>query len=146
MEGQESTPFNKEKGQILTVKGSNDDIPLLFNETGKETGEKEIPSPQKPKPKTVSGISFEFLPEEISEEAASEFVEHRKNLKKKLTQNSFDRAMKIVMDASRELGFSADEIIHEVIDAGWQGVKVEWLRKRMGSVKPQQKSYGAGLL
>ena len=70
-------------------------------------------------------------PPGISQEAADEFIQHRRNLKKPLTQNAFNRAMVQALKASQEIGITPDEAIHETIDAGWQGIKAEWLKNRL---------------
>lgn len=72
-------------------------------------------------------------PEGISQNTADEFVEHRKNIRKPLTENAFNRAMSTALKASQELNITADQAIHEVIDAGWQGIKLEWLGNRLRS-------------
>lgn len=64
--------------------------------------------------------------------AAQEFIDHRANLKKPLTQNAFDRFMATVFVCSEELGLTPDKIVAEVIDAGWQSVKPDWLINRLG--------------
>jgi len=79
-------------------------------------------------------------PPGISQEAADEFIQHRKNLKKPLTQNAFNRAMLQALKASAEIGITPDEAIHETIDAGWQGVKAEWLKNRLRKTNAENKS------
>jgi hypothetical protein len=84
------------------------------------------------------GISLAGLPEEITTAAATEFIAHRKNMKKPLTQEAFRRAMNAAVDASCILGISADKAIHETIDAGWQGIKASWLKKRLSNETHQR--------
>lgn len=87
--------------------------------------------------KIYKKISLERLPEEISPEVAVEFIELRERLKKPLTQGAFDRSMR---EALRGVvhGLSADEVIRECVDAGWRGIKLQWvLNRRAASASPQ---------
>ncbi|MGD8912331.1 MAG: hypothetical protein PVJ68_06260 [Candidatus Thiodiazotropha sp.] len=59
-------------------------------------------------------------------------------MKKPLTQEAFRRAMNAAVDASCILGISADKAIHETIDAGWQGIKASWLKKRLSNETHQR--------
>jgi len=81
--------------------------------------------------KEKTSIWLESLPGTISKSAALEFIQHRKNKKAPLTQNAFDRAMSAAIKAANQLGITPDEAIHETIDAGWQGIKADWLAKRV---------------
>lgn len=71
---------------------------------------------------------------EISETTAKEFVDHRVNLKKPLTQKAFDRAIRFAHTVADRLDgiLSPDEVVQKTIDFGWQGVgEPEWFRKRL---------------
>tara|TARA_R110000787_G_scaffold59374_2_gene134621 strand:+ start:801 stop:1532 length:732 start_codon:yes stop_codon:yes gene_type:complete len=81
-------------------------------------------------------ISLDSLPVEISVDTAKEYIDHRNNLKKPLTQNAFARNMNQAVTWQFELSTTAELIITEVIDAGWQWAKLEWLKKRLGDNKP----------
>jgi len=90
-------------------------------------------------------ISFDNLPDGVSEEAAREWVTHRKKLRKAPTQIALDRAMKKAARAGEQLGIGADEAIYTAIEAGWQGIEVEWIgnrlgKARQGSDQPQTRS------
>jgi hypothetical protein len=85
------------------------------------------------------GIDYSGLPVEIPKSVAQEFVQHRKNLKKPLTQEAFERQMKAAVKAGDQLGISPEKTIHETIDAGWQGIKGDWLANR---IKPKGKKHG----
>jgi len=56
----------------------------------------------------------------VSDEAAQEFVEWRKSIKKPLTQRAFERAMAVAVKCS-ELGISPDKAIEIVIDKEGEG-------------------------
>lgn len=62
----------------------------------------------------------------VSEEAAKEFIDHRQNIKKPLTQRAFDRMLKKAVECER-YGYSPDEAIEATVDNGWQGVTPEFL-------------------
>ena len=66
----------------------------------------------------------------VSDEAAKEFIDHRVNKKSPLTQRAFERAMKSAMKCC-EFGISADETIELVIDKGWVGITVEYVRDEL---------------
>ena len=74
----------------------------------------------------ISGVPDRILP------SVKEFIDHRKIIKKPLTQNGLIRQMKAAERAASELGISIQQVIEETIDAGWQGIRADWLAKRMG--------------
>jgi hypothetical protein len=66
----------------------------------------------------------------VSDEAAKEFVDWRRSIKKPLTQRAFERAMAVAVKCS-ELGISPDKAIEIVIDKGWQGVTFEYIKAEL---------------
>ena len=76
-------------------------------------------------------ISLKDLSVDVSSGAAKEFIDHRVNIKKPLTQNSFDRTMASVVTWQTDLNITSDQIITEIIDAGWQSARLDWLKKRL---------------
>lgn len=82
-------------------------------------------------------ISLEKLPLEISPDVAGEFIELRERLKKPLTQGAFDRAMREALRGVH-FGLSANEVIRECVDAGWQGIKVQWVLNRRAAMQPNR--------
>lgn len=66
----------------------------------------------------------------VSDEAAQEFIDWRKSIKKPLTQRAFERAMAAAVRCS-ELGISPDKAIEIVIDKGWQGVTFEYIKAEL---------------
>nr|DAT09669.1 MAG TPA: replisome organizer [Caudoviricetes sp.] len=71
------------------------------------------------------------------DEAIAEFVKHRKNLKKPMT----DRAIQLMIGKLEELGKTVDEriaIINQSIENGWQGVFP--LKEKEQTKKPQSKN------
>lgn len=83
-------------------------------------------------------INLDFLGIEIPKDIAEEFIEHRKLIKKPLTQGAFKRQMKIALRAY-EVGMTPDEIIEFTIDRGWQGINIEytlaWQSRQMSAVQ-----------
>ena len=84
--------------------------------------------------------SLEGLESEIKE-----FIDHRVNLKKPLTQRALDRFLAAVFDTSSALNIPANTVISETIDAGWQSVKTDWLRNRLSNnnQNPRQAKSGS---
>jgi uncharacterized protein YdaU (DUF1376 family) len=71
-----------------------------------------------------------------------EFIDHRANLKKPLTQNAFERFLATVFDISAQTEIPVNKIISETIDAGWQSCKLEWIQNRIGATNGQNRSGG----
>ncbi len=74
-----------------------------------------------------SGIPLDVL------QSIKEFIDHRINLKKPMTQAALSRLMTAVEKTAKELELTSEEVITETIDAGWQSVNAEWLRNRLGT-------------
>lgn len=65
-------------------------------------------------------------------DVVKEFIDHRINLKAKLTQPSLERNLKIALGThSKGLGITPNQAIQETIDAGWKGVNLDWLSNRI---------------
>lgn len=86
-------------------------------------------------------ISLANLPDFVSHETAKEFIDHRVNLKKPLTQNAFDRAMRDSIKLASLFTLSPDQIITEIIDAGWQWAKVDWLENRLKTQRSKASAF-----
>lgn len=63
----------------------------------------------------------------IDEDTAREFVDHRINLKKPLTQGAFNRAVKAAVKCEAAGMCQAQEAVETTIDKGWIGVTPEYL-------------------
>jgi len=64
----------------------------------------------------------------VSEEVAKEYIDHRINKKKPLTQGAFNRAMnQAVLCMQKGITKSADEAIEFVCSQGWDGVTPEYI-------------------
>lgn len=62
----------------------------------------------------------------VSEDAAKEYIDHRLNIKKPLTQRAFERSLKKAVECER-YGFTPDEAIEITCDEGWQGITPEFI-------------------
>lgn len=113
-----------------------------------------VNSKDKQAPAKKSGFDFSILPPSISKEDALNFIEHRKLMKKPLTQRAFALAMQNFCNVASELGIHpfqsadgitrspAEQIIDYTIEAGWQSVKADWVRNRESSNQQQASSNG----
>lgn len=78
----------------------------------------------------------------VSEDAAKEFIDHRSNIKKPLTQRAFERSLKKAVECER-YGITPDEAIEITIDEGWQGITPEFIAAKQ-SRKMQAASEARG--
>lgn len=85
----------------------------------------------------VSGISLESLPEQISKQTAKDFIDHRKALKKSLTQKAFELAMS---SAIKCVGVTPDQAIDICIERGWQTPRPEWIANHLNSSRSNHQS------
>jgi len=83
-------------------------------------------------------IDLENLPDQINAESAKGFIDHRKLIKKPLTQRAFDMAMKEALKAG-EVGLTANEIIDRTVMKGWRGIDLSYFKNDQRHSKPQQK-------
>lgn len=94
---------------------------------------KAVPEPIS-KPKTnlkdsYRGLSVADIPQGISIATACEFIEHRINIKKKLTQNALDRALinAINVSSDQRINLTADQVLELAIDKGWASITADWI-------------------
>lgn len=76
----------------------------------------------------------------VSDKTAKEFIDHRCNLKKPLTQGAFDRAM-INASICQKFNMTSDEAVLFVIDKGWIGITVNYVGNEL---KRQQNETSQG--
>lgn len=84
---------------------------------------------------SANGIDLSKLPPQISAMAAEAVIAMRKSRRNPFVQISFDRFMARVLEASTEIGISADDVIFEIIDAGWMGFRIDWLKARLSTTQ-----------
>lgn len=86
------------------------------------------PPPKKKRTRSSSKsikIDFSNLPDDIPLETAEALVEHRKAIKKPLTQYAFNLAMKQAM-MGIQMGMSPQDVIDCSILNGWTGINAQW--------------------
>lgn len=84
---------------------------------------------------SANGIDLSKLPPQISAMAAETVIAMRKSRRNPFVQISFDRFIARVLEASAEIGISADDVIFEIIDAGWMGFRIDWLKARLSTTQ-----------
>jgi len=93
--------------------------------------------------KNTTGLDLSALPEGISEQTAKDFIEHRKLLKKPLTQRALNGCMATAAKAPSH-GLTPDQVIDEAIIKGWMKPEPEWVAKSIakdgGNVTPIRKT------
>ena len=86
---------------------------------------------------TTTRLALDCVPLDLTD-VIEEFIQHRKNVKRPLTQNALDRFVGQVHACSRELGIPERQVVTETIDAGSQSVKPDWLKRRLSTGGEQQ--------
>jgi hypothetical protein len=61
---------------------------------------------------------------------AAELIEYRKAIKSPLRQFGFDRLI-TTLSRAPEIGWKPEEALGEMQEAGWRGLKLSWLERRM---------------
>lgn len=89
--------------------------------------------------RNMAKISFNNLPVEISIESAEAFIDHRKAIKKPLTQHAFNLSMIEAIKATN-IGITPNQAIDETILAGWQTIKISWIQNRLENNETHQRN------
>ncbi|MDR5859428.1 replication protein [Halomonas eurihalina] len=117
------------------------DTPPLPSVEGEGESPKSGQASRPTKPKTTR-LDLSNLPAEVSTEAVQGFIEHRKALKKPLTQRALTLNVNEALRAAERIPeLTADQALDETVLAGWQGVKADWLANRLngrGRSAPRQ--------
>ena len=84
-------------------------------------------------------IELTNLTEEIDRETARELIDHRVNIKKPFTQQSFDRLIKKILKvkSDQEITLTPNQAIETIVDRGWQGFELDWLKSKEQKTAPQ---------
>lgn len=69
------------------------------------------------------------LPNGISKESAQHFIDHRKIIKKPLTQHALNIAMDHASNASK-IWLTPDQVIDKTIEYGWVAINLTWIHLR----------------
>lgn len=124
------------------------DNPPLTTFEGEHAQKKNHQSAGKQKPKTKAApktkpaaLDLSNLPDSVSPEAVKGFIEHRRALKKPLTQRALTLNVNEALRAAEQIpGLTPDQALDEAVLAGWQGVKAQWLANRLNRAAPSRPS------
>jgi phage replication O-like protein O len=122
--------LNKKSVQINILSKQTKKVVSVDNHKKQDNKTKNTNTKDKASSLLFKGISFEYLSDEISIEAAKSFIDHRKLLKVPLTQRAFDLAMSEASKAPT-VGLTSEQAIDETIAAGWKGINIAWLSSRL---------------
>jgi len=111
--------------QNLSVESTKEPTSLKKQKLTKEKFESE-----KPKTEKYKGIELINLPDGLSIQSAKNFIDHRKAIKKPLTQHGFSLYLSALQTCT-DCGLDLNQIVDETIDAGWQSIKPAWLKNRL---------------
>jgi len=115
------------------------DIPPLPSVEGEgpspDPEPKAKPAKASPKAKPTQ-LDLSNLPADVTVEAVQGFIEHRKALKKPLTQRALNLNVNEALRAAERIpGMTADQALDETVMTGWQAVKADWLARRQGATE-----------
>lgn len=129
-EGKRATRAPHKNAEPRHPSGSGN--PSSLRSEGKE---RKAPEPEgKPSSAKPRALDLDRLPAEVSREAVEGFIEHRRLLKKPLTQRALVlNVNEAIRAAERIPELTADQALDETVLAGWQGVKADWLVRRMST-------------
>ncbi|MGQ7249552.1 replication protein [Halomonas sp. V046] len=138
-----------ESYQIGNASKDMKDIPPLPSVEGEgrspKSDQDQKPSkPSEAKPGKGKPIQLDLsnLPGGVTPEAVQGFIEHRKALKKPLTQRALNLNVNEALRAAERIpDLTPDQALDETVLAGWQGVKADWLVRRLST----QQRQGAGM-
>jgi hypothetical protein len=114
-------------------------IPLTNNDVaeprrGKSTPLQSIDSLQSKD--LYKGLSLKACPKDWRE-PITEYIDHRKLIKKPLTQRALSRFINKVQKCV-DSGISADSAIATTIDRGWSDINPEWIKNTNNQGKPNE--------
>lgn len=81
-------------------------------------------------PKKQNRIDFSEFSDQVDLETLKAFADHRKVLRKPLTQRALRGVVKSALEAAELLGITAEQGLDEAMASGWLKVEAEWLRNR----------------
>lgn len=77
------------------------------------------------------GLDLSSWPDGVDEQAAKDWLAHRKSIKCPATQTVVDRVGK-ELHSCVERGIDPSEALAEALAAGWRGFKADWIESRIG--------------
>lgn len=121
---------------------SNLDSAAKYKEqTIEHTNEHTSKTPRKPRTTiTPDDLKADFP--DLPDQTAHDYLDFRKRKRCPLTPSAWKTISAEVTAAKQRLGLSADQVLSEVMSAGWQGFRSEWLINRMsggGSQEPARR-------
>jgi hypothetical protein len=87
---------------------------------------KEQTNEQKGARKTV------LCPQGVSNQVWSDFLAHRRSMRATLTPSAWTPMEKAMRELEAE-GWTPDDVLSEVMSAGWRAFRADWIRNRCGS-------------
>lgn len=81
-------------------------------------------------PKKQNRIDFSEFENQVDLETLRAFAEHRKAMRKPLTQRALRSVVKKAIQAAEQVGISLDDAFDEALASGWLKVEAEWLLNR----------------
>ena len=111
-----------------TTKNTTDNI-YTHDENAQEnfqTSSQTKPSSQKPSAKKTNTVTDQLIHLGVSEQAANDFVDFRKQIKKPMTIT----AIKALQDESTEAGLSLEQAIEYTLNKGWQSFTAAWYQNQ----------------
>ena len=91
-----------------------------------QTSSQTKPSSQKPSAKKTNTVTDQLIHLGVSEQAANDFVDFRKQIKKPMTIT----AIKALQDESTEAGLSLEQAIEYTLNKGWQSFTAAWYQNQ----------------
>lgn len=85
--------------------------------------------------KRAGALDLSNLPDGISEQTAKDFIEHRKLIKKPLTQRALNTCMAIAAKAPGH-SLTPEQVIDETITRGWMKPEPEWVANSLSKQQP----------
>ena len=81
-------------------------------------------------PKKQNRIDFSEFEDRVDLETLRAFADHRKAMRKPLTQRALRSVVKKAIEAAEQVGITIDQAFDEALASGWLKVEAEWLINR----------------
>jgi biotin operon repressor len=94
--------------------------------------------------KKRDALDWSRVPESARGEPLDDWTEHRKRLKAPIQTQRGINTLANELARCEQMGIPADEAISEAIDAGWRGLKAEWVANRRSGHETGTRTGGNG--